>query len=128
MTAPRHPIQPVIRDARGTVRFKGNPLVQHLLDNGGIDMNKLFLVEASSDDRQQFAQLIGYSVDGYGTLGYSDDAIYEAAQAMARDGLTAEQAQIQELRTKLAEVKEGLRHGVARLFDFHPDDLLEDDE
>lgn len=36
-----HPIQPLIVDEHGTVRFKPNAIVEHLLDNGGIDMNQI---------------------------------------------------------------------------------------
>jgi hypothetical protein len=35
------PIQPLYTDEHGTVRFRANALVRFLLDNGGIDMNKL---------------------------------------------------------------------------------------
>jgi hypothetical protein len=82
-TAPmaKHPRQPIVLDARGVARFKSNPLVRHLLDHGGIDMNDLAAVECSSDDRTQFAQLIGYSVSGAGDLHYFDREALEEADA-----------------------------------------------
>ena len=74
----RHPDQPLIEG-----RFKANPIVQYLLDNGavGVDMNHLALMDFSDEDRQQFAQLIGYSLGGYGDLGYVSDEAYERAAA-----------------------------------------------
>ena len=35
------PIQPLIEDEHGVVRFKPNAIVQHLLDHGGIDLNQI---------------------------------------------------------------------------------------
>jgi hypothetical protein len=34
----------------------------------------------SNEDRQQFAQLIGYSLGGYSELSYVDDDAYKAAE------------------------------------------------
>lgn len=79
MTA-RHPDQPLI-NVKGAVHFKKNPIVIYLLDNGGVgvDMNHLARLEFSDEDRQQFAQLIGYSLSGYGELSYVSDEAYERA-------------------------------------------------
>lgn len=67
----RHPTQPI---ARG--RFKGNAIVRYLLDAGPFDLDHLAMLPFSNADRQQFAQLIGYSLDGYGELSYVTDAAY----------------------------------------------------
>lgn len=82
-TAPmaKHPRQPIVLDARGVARFKANPLVKHLLDHGGIDMNDLAAVECTDDDRTQFAELIGHSVSGAGDLHYFDREVLETADA-----------------------------------------------
>lgn len=64
------PMQPVVTDTNGVQRFRANALVVYLLENGPFDMNALALVECSVDDRKQFAQLIGYSLSGYGGLSY----------------------------------------------------------
>lgn len=77
-------MQPVYLDEHDTARFRPNVLVQYLLDNGAIDMNKLAHVRAPDDDRQQFAQLIGYSVGGYGDLPYCDDEVYNSAAKVTR--------------------------------------------
>lgn len=80
-----HPIQPLYRDDKGKLRFKENKIVRFLLDAGPFDMNKLALMPFSAEDREQFAQLIGYSLDGFEELSYVTDETYERAFASARD-------------------------------------------
>lgn len=77
----RQPRQPVYVDEHGTYRFRRNALVVYLLDHGGIDMNALALLDFTDDDREQFAQLIGYSVSGFGELHYATDVRYRQAWA-----------------------------------------------
>lgn len=67
--AAAHPSQPLILED-GVVRFKRNAIVRFLLDHGGYDMNRLALLHFTDEDRAQFAQLIGYSVCGWGELSY----------------------------------------------------------
>ncbi len=88
-----HPIQPLLRDEHGTVRFKENAIVRYLLDNGGIDLNKLATLPFSQNDREQFAQLIGYSLSGFGDLSYVSDRTYEkAAKAFLESETSAAQS------------------------------------
>ena len=75
MNNPKHPTQPIVLDTHGCIRFKSNKIVTYLLDNGGIDMNKLAGLEFSDEDREQFAQLIGYSVSGASDLSYVSDRV-----------------------------------------------------
>ena len=77
----RHPLQPVHLDPDGVVRFVPNRIVRFLLDAGPYDMNKLAMMPWSDEDREQFAQLIGYSVQGFGELSYVSDEAYAAAEA-----------------------------------------------
>ena len=79
------PMQP-LHLVHDVIRFKKNELVSHLLDHGtatGCGMNELAQVDASDEDRQQFAQLIGYSVAGYAELGYVSDESYDRAEREA---------------------------------------------
>jgi len=75
-----HPIQPVERDEDGVLRFKKNAIVRALLDTGRLDMNDIMVLPFSADDRQQFAQLIGYSVSGYEELSYHDPNVVAAVR------------------------------------------------
>lgn len=80
----KHPMQPIVVDY-GTYRFQKNAIVAHLLDHGGFDMNKLATMEFPRKDREQFAQLIGYSVSGFGDLPYaSKKTVAKADEIVAR--------------------------------------------
>lgn len=76
-----HPVQPLVVDKSGITRFKMNAIVRHLLDNGGIDMNQIAMLDFEQNDREQFAQLIGYSLGGFSDLSYVRDETYELAAA-----------------------------------------------
>jgi hypothetical protein len=79
------PDQPVVVDQHGTERYDSNEIVRYLLDEGPFDMNHLARVPFPLKDRQQFAQLIGYSTDGYDTLSYSPAAIAAERAEQARE-------------------------------------------
>ena len=78
---------------------------------------------APADDKQQFAQLIGYSLSGYGELSYVDNYSYESAEIMYVLNTTEDKARITYLELQLTELKRALKAPIARLFDAHPDDL-----
>jgi hypothetical protein len=121
-----HPIQPVELDSSKVVRFKQNAIVQHLLDfagQHGCNMNTLAALSFSREDRQQFAQLIGYSVSGYSELNYVDDDAMGVVDQMVYEGKSEEKARIAHLEAELKAVRKALRKPMARLFGIHPDDL-----
>jgi len=76
---PDEPMQPIVKDCNGVERFRSNAIVRYLLDMGPFDMNHLGILTVSPEDRMQFAQLIGYSLDGYEELSYVTDESYEEA-------------------------------------------------
>lgn len=80
-----HPIQPLALDEHGVMRFKANAIVRFLLDAGPFDMNQLACMPFAKEDREQFAQLIGYSLAGFGDLSYVTDETYERAEAQLRE-------------------------------------------
>lgn len=85
-TACKLPMQPLAIDAHGTLRFKENPIVRKLLDYAtehGYGLNEIALDEFEAEYQMQLAQLIGYSLSGYGTLSYVTDESYERAAAAA---------------------------------------------
>ena len=97
----KNPIQPIIKDAGGQARFKANKIVQELLDtHPRFYMNDIVRKNFSDDDRQQFAQLIGYSLSGYSELmRYVDDVAYSAAEYVA-EGIDWRDAKIKALEAK----------------------------
>ena len=79
----RHPVQPLEKDTDGTLRFKKNAIVKFLLDAGPFDMNQLGYMNWSNEDREQFAQLIGYSLSGFSSLSYVSEETFQLATATA---------------------------------------------
>ncbi|MCD9477232.1 hypothetical protein GLP21_12610 [Photobacterium carnosum] len=80
------PMQPIYLD--DVLRFKENEIVVWWVDNGNINMNKIVaeFFNSNPNDLQQFAQLIGYSVDGYFELGYvSNNTIKNIEGIIERD-------------------------------------------
>lgn len=75
----KQPLQPLYKTETGSIRFKENAIVRFLLDAGPFSMNTLAAMPFSNDDREQFAQLIGYSLWGFGELSYVSDKTYNRA-------------------------------------------------
>ncbi len=81
------PMQPIVKVGE-VVRFKKNGLVDALYEHGvktGLGMNELSLMQFSDEERMQFAQLIGYSVSGYGNLSYVSDESANKADAISKE-------------------------------------------
>lgn len=117
----RQPIQPLyVCPVDGRLRFQPNAIVQHLLDHGGIDMNALARLDFPRGDREQFAQLIGYSHDGYGTLSYATDRVYD--KALERYERRQARAQASEPVSAPADARDG---GIAALRAFANDVIAE---
>ena len=115
------PLQPIENG-----RFVPNRIVQYLLEVAPIGLNELAAMDFSAQERMQFAQLIGYSLSGFGELGYVDDETYEAAQKMA-EGLTEQEARNQVLRMQLGAARKGVKDAAVALFMIHPDSFGEED-
>lgn len=80
------PMQPLLIDGHGTLRFKENQIVSKLLDYAterGYGLNEIGRERFDVEDQMQLAQLIGYSLSGYGTLSYVTDESYYRAVAAA---------------------------------------------
>lgn len=80
----RHPVQPLYRDQHGVIRFKENAIVKFLLEwttVRGMGLNELAGKGFSNEDFEQFAQLIGYSLSGFGELSYVSDETFDLAEA-----------------------------------------------
>lgn len=111
------PIQPIAND-----RFVPNRIVVALLESSTLDMNKLAMMDFTQQERIQFAQLIGYSLNGFAELSYVDDETYEAA-VKTGEGISEIESRNAALREKLMKIQEGLRIAASEAFEIHPDDL-----
>ena len=117
----RHPIQPLVTDEHGVIRYKANAIVSHLLDHGGIDMNQIAILNFSREDREQFAQLIGYSHSGAADLGYVSSETIDVAKMMLDAGKSEIQSRNEYLQAKLDEVRRAMRSAIAELYDVGED-------
>lgn len=118
-----HPIQPVALDSNGVIRFKANAIIRKLVDDKLIDLNEISCWDIPKDDRSQFAQLMGYSLSGYGSLSFSDDLTYTAAYHMHHDNKTELEAKVEYLENLVATLKDALRGPMAELFGMHEEDI-----
>ena len=128
----RHPMQPIGPDEFGKLRFKENQIVRMLLDRSrdGLktDLNDIACMDFPQEDRQQFAQLIGYSLSGYSELSYVDDNSYLVAEEISRNACKDEKdIRIEILESRLSDLKNALREPMASLFGVHPNDLGSED-
>lgn len=90
------PLQPLIIDEHGVLRFQRNAIVAYVIDwcsskNGAVgykpvdprapapDLNELARMDFPQEDRVQLAQLIGYSQEGFGELSYVTNKDYARA-------------------------------------------------
>lgn len=77
----KHPIQLLVYDRHGVIRFKENKIVQFVLAHSRVNMidiaiNPMF----SHEDRIQFEQLLGCSLSYYGDLEEATDKDYKKAE------------------------------------------------
>jgi len=123
---PRNPIQPLSLDEHGVMRFKENKIVSYLLNtHPNCGMNELAMMDFSDNDREQFAQLIGYSLSGFSELRYVSDETYDAASAMSKDEeLKEKDARIKALQDQVDLVIKGVKV-FASVLGKHPDDIGE---
>lgn len=84
----KFPMQPIQLDARGVARFAKNRIVDDLLEfatTRGFGLNQIALGDYSDDEHMQLAQVIGYSVSGYGDLSYASEESVQKADAIVEE-------------------------------------------
>ncbi|MGL4600295.1 MAG: hypothetical protein ACRCVE_02060 [Plesiomonas sp.] len=80
-------MQPVLF-VDGVIRFKKNRIVDDILSHSrdhGFGLNQIALGDYSDEEHTQLAQLIGYSVSGFGSLSYVSESMFEIAHEMAAE-------------------------------------------
>lgn len=123
----KQPIQPMKEDSNGKKRFVENSIVKALLQHAschGFDMNWIAKTSFKREDRVQFAQLIGYSRDGFAELHYVNGDDCAAADLMYEFDISSEAAQRRAAEELLASTRTALRLGIAELYGKHPEDLM----
>ncbi len=86
-------------------------------------MNDIASMEFTRQEREQFAQLIGYSLSGFSELSYVSDETYESVEKMAIDGCSELEGRNAVLREQADSIRPHLRELASLLFRIHPDDL-----
>lgn len=114
----KHPMQKIENG-----RFVANEVVRYLLDHGGIDLNDIARKGFPPEDEEQFAQLIGYSVSGFGSLSYVSDECFCTAEQMMAGVESDKDARIAALESMLEAARKPVRDAAVALFAIHPDDL-----
>lgn len=119
----KHPMQPLVAKNE-TLRFKQNAIINYLFESGKMDLNAIACMPFDAEDRMQLAQLLGYSLSGYGDLSFVTNESYETARTMYDEGITdTRDARIATLEMELFRVRAGMRDTIAHLYGLHPDDL-----
>jgi len=111
------PLQPIFNG-----RFIPNKIVMMLLDRAPVDLNGIACMDFTQGEREQFAQLIGYSISGFGELSYVSEETYTTAVKMT-GGQSEIVARIEYLQETIDGVRTGLKSIIPTLFRIHPDDL-----
>lgn len=81
-------MQPIVW-VNDVIRFKQNNIVAYLIDKGSINLNQIAYLAAdpangfTQEDQEHLAQLIGYSVAGFGGLSYASPETVEKADEIA---------------------------------------------
>jgi hypothetical protein len=76
-------MQPLVIDDQGCIRFKGNAIVERLFREQLINLNAISGWDVPIEDKEQFWQLLGFSVSGYGDVSFVRDSTYNKADAAA---------------------------------------------
>jgi len=79
-------MQPLVKYGK-TIRFRGNSIVQRMLDEcqaHGVGLNEILSVEYDQREVDQFYQLLGYSLDMYEELSLVSNKSVAAAKRRAR--------------------------------------------
>jgi hypothetical protein len=124
----KHPIQP-LEMVGDVLRFKQNNAVNVLYEvfkeKTGIDPWHAMLShpEVTKEDLCQFAQLIGYSHSGSGSLNHMDDQTWYAAQTAYKEGTSELEARNLYLEKRHQKMVKKLAPLCSHVFDIHLADL-----
>ena len=127
MELPKNPMQPMIYDIQGTVRFKENTIVSYLLHAGSIDLNMLSVMDFPKNDWEQFYQLIGYSFGGYSELQRIDDDAYNEARIQEELLIKRSQGTESTISETIEELEDKLSDAYETIFNLESSNDLEND-
>jgi hypothetical protein len=80
-------MQYLYKDEHGITRFRPNRIIQWLNDTGKLSLNEIATLAFDVEDREQLAQLLGYSLSGFAELSYVREETYEKVQDLLKRGI-----------------------------------------
>jgi len=114
----RNPMQPMTTNQDGYHYFKANEIVKYILIASQVNIDEILCdPKFTDDDKRQFMQLVGFSLNRYGDMSCVDTEAYEIASVMADDPeITEEAARIGYLENLLDTLRDKLEAPVAELY------------
>lgn len=103
-----NPIQPLYTDEHGTLRFKANAIVQHVMENSTVTFNDFAAGNFSVTDQEQFNQLIGVSHGHFEECEVTRRETADTALVMHERGMTEVEARNIALQESVKELREAL--------------------
>lgn len=85
-------MQPIYLAKDKVMRFKENKIIVHLFESGKLDLNAIACMDFPKEDRIQLAQLLGYSVSGFGDLSYVPLKLARECDAIAESLFSGEES------------------------------------
>ena len=127
MSDTKHPMQPTVKDADGVICFKENKLVSFLYNECQSHstptdniIKRFHELEVNINDREQFKQLIGHTVEDYNIFLSVSDESKELANIMALPqnvGKTEVRIQNEFLVNELRKIKIETAKAMIKVFD-----------
>lgn len=81
----------IVFDDQGNIRFKANAIVAWLFDTQRINLNEIVMHKWPIEDQEEFWQMLGYSVSGYGDLSFARPETVAAADEIAQQMLESKE-------------------------------------
>ena len=101
----KHPIQPLIMDKHGVVRFMSNRLVKYMFDVTTDAHGYDFTSDYPASEREQLAQLIGVNLKLFQYLPYVSPETIAVADAMYSEKISEDKARIRWLEKRVKELE-----------------------
>jgi hypothetical protein len=97
----RHPVQPLIIDKYGVVRFKENMIVKSLKNMSNIHILDKIWEGASDEDKEQLVQLFGQSLSTFRVFPFASPESIAIADTMYREKISEDKARIKWLEERV---------------------------
>ena len=101
----KHPVQPLIMDKHGIVRFMSNRLVNYMFDVTANIHGYDFASDYPVAEQEQLAQLTGVSLKLFRNLPFATPETIAVADVMYREKISEDKARIRWLEKRVKELE-----------------------